>query len=165
MASFIVLTPPDREGADEKAVFIRDGFSFLALIFPFFWLLWYRLWFAAILLLAVSVGLAATIDALPQWWLVSFTASILLSFYVALEGNSWRIAKKERQDWRLDAIVEAQNVATAEDIYFADDRRGAARRSDAASRPDGGRRTVWPSRPESAADGPALGLLDLEGKR
>lgn len=49
MASYVVLAPPE---GDEHAVIIRDGFSFLALILTVFWLLWHRLLFAALMVLA-----------------------------------------------------------------------------------------------------------------
>ena len=163
MASFVVLTPPDRVNARENATFIRDGFSLLALIFPFFWLLWYRLWFAAILLLLISVGLAFAIEALPQWSPVAIAASVLLSAYVALEGNGMRIANKERQDWTIDAIIEAQNVATAEEIYFSDN--SDASPTTGPGRPVDGKAGVWPSQPAYRAVAPEPGLLDLQGKR
>ncbi len=54
MAQFVVLEPTGAEAFQERrepalrpkrAVFVRDGFSILALVFPFVWLLMQRLWF------------------------------------------------------------------------------------------------------------------------
>jgi hypothetical protein len=162
MASFVVLTPPDGDHSDEQAVFIRDGFSLLALIVPVIWLLWHRLWFAAALLLLVSVGLAAAFDTLPQWSLVFAAASLALSWFVALEGNAMRITKKERQDWQLREIIEAQNAATAEEIYFSSVRSTGS----AASSANNGKKTVLKPSRHVVADsgGPALGLMDFQGK-
>ena len=59
MASYVFLTPPGRAPGDEKTVVLRDGFSFLAYLFPPVWFLLHRLWFEALLsvLLLVLAGL------------------------------------------------------------------------------------------------------------
>ena len=91
-----------------------------------------------------------------------------------------RIASKERQGWRLRAIVEAQNRATAEEIYFAPTNEAAGTapvkpESTLLARQTLGQKTAgWqtPSRQtpgaqtgaQSANAGPALGLLDYENK-
>ncbi len=160
MASFVVLTPPDGDDRDERAVFIRDGFSWLALFFHVIWLFWHRLWFAAAVLFLVLVGLVAVAEAWPQWASVTGLALLILAWFVALEGNGMRIVKKERQGWHMRAVIEAQNAATAEEIYYAGDRG-----EQIASRPAGGhgekRAALKPSRTLPAESGPALGLLDL----
>ncbi|MDF1776456.1 MAG: DUF2628 domain-containing protein [Rhizobiaceae bacterium] len=182
MASFVVLVPDDNE---EEAVIIRDGFSILALILPFLWLLWHRLWFAAAMVILASIGLGAAMQLLPDWVTVFAVASMLLSLFIALEGNAMRIASKERQGWRLRAIVEAQNRATAEEIYFAPTNEAAGTapvkpESTLLARQTLGQKTAgWqtPSRQtpggqtpggqtgaQSANAGPALGLLDYENK-
>lgn len=172
MASFVVLAPDDNE---EQAVIIRDGFSLLALILPFLWLLWHRLWFAAAMVILASIGLGAAMQLLPDWVTVFAVASMLVSLFIALEGNAMRIASKERQGWRLRAIVEAQNRATAEEIYFAPSDKAAG---SAPVKPEAtllarqalGRQTLGRQTPggrtgaQSANAGPALGLLDYENK-
>ncbi len=80
MAQFVVLEPTGAEAfpgeagtgsPSEKAVFVRDGFSILALVFPFVWLLMQRLWFEAFAVLGITIllGLAGTSlgidDAVP----------------------------------------------------------------------------------------------------
>ncbi len=162
MASYLVMTPPDGPDAAEDAVIIRDGFAFWALFLPFLWLLVHRLWFAGAVLLLVSVGLAAAIEVFPRWTAVFMIASVLLSVYVALEGNGMRIADKERRDWTVSDIIEAPNAATAEAIYMTSLPEPvrpkpvlSVGRGWVAGRPA--------TRP-SGDDGPALGLLDPLGK-
>ena len=161
MASYVVLTPPDRQDAHERAEIIRDGFAYFALIIPVIWPLWQRLWFAAVLLLLVTIGLGVGFETYPDWSPVFLTAPVLLSLYVGLEGNGLRIAKLERRDWQVDSVIEAPNAATAEAIYFAELRDAPKR-----TVPPPGRGWAAPLRsvPPSADSGPALGLLDIHGK-
>ena len=120
MAQFVVLEPASSASMDgaEKSVFVRDGFSILALILPVVWLLGNRLWFAAISVLGLTVllGLAASafdfVDAVPL-------LSLLLSLFVALEGANWKIAKLRRQGYRECAAIEAGNLDEAEIRYFS----------------------------------------------
>ncbi|WP_419907103.1 DUF2628 domain-containing protein [Hoeflea sp.] len=160
MASYVVLTPPDGSELDERAVIIRDGFSLPALIIPVFWLLWNRLWFAAVLLLLLSVAIAIAISQLPAWSTVLTLSSVLISLFVALEGNNWRVADKERQGWEMRDVIEAPDRATAEDIYFSQEMR----ENDPPPRPAPvfGKGPAHGTAP--AATGPALGLLDYENK-
>lgn len=160
MASFVVLTPPDDGELSERAVFIRDGFSVLALFFHVIWLLWHRLWFAAALLVLILVGLIAAVDAFPQWSLLVVVTWLVLVWFVALEGNGMRIAKKERQGWRTKVVIEAQNAATAEEIFYTADQRGQSGASRMAAEGDGEKRAVLkPRRNQTPESGPALGLL------
>lgn len=164
MASYLVLTPPDEVEKVADSVIIRDGFAYWALPVPVIWLLLHRLWFAAGLLLLGSIGLGLAMEAFPQWSFVCLIAAVLLSFYVALEGNAMRIARKERQNWSVTDIIEAPNAATAEAIFLS----GFPSETKPRSKPPeitgrgwvAGRRP--PARP-SADSGPALGLLDPRG--
>ena len=161
MTSYVVLTPPEASRFDEGAVFIRDGFALIALILPFLWLLWHRLWFHAAVVLLISVGLALASNGLPQWDLVFFVASLLVSIYVALEGNAMRIAGRERRGWTCRGVIDAPDLATAEEIYFAD----MEQPSPASARPPE-RAPLPPTLPgsrKSSSSGPALGLLDMDG--
>lgn len=159
MASFVVLTPPDGDETDERAVFIRDGFSAFALLFHLFWLLWHRLWFVAALVFLVFVGLTAAVEAWPQWSFFCAVAWLVLVWFVALEGNAMRIAKKERQDWQIKAVIEAQNRNTAEEIFYAGHRQAASVR-----RPVGGEKPAKPKpHPGGTQElGPTLGLLGFQ---
>lgn len=160
MASYVVLTPPDGNELDERAVLIRDGFSLLALIVPVIWLLWNRLWFAAAMLLLLSVAIAIAISQIPSWSTVFTISSVMISLFVALEGNNWRIAKKERQGWQLRTVIDAPSHATAEEIYFS----AAAATPEQQPRPAPAFGKNAATGPAPAASGPALGLLDYENK-
>lgn len=160
MASYVVLTPPDGNELDERAVLIRDGFSLLALIVPVIWLLWNRLWFAAAMLLLLSVAIAIAISQIPSWSTVFTVSSVMISLFVALEGNNWRIAKKERQGWELRTVIDAPSQATAEEIYVS----AAASTPEQQPRPAPAFGKKAANGPAPAASEPALGLLDYENK-
>ncbi|MDA4845333.1 DUF2628 domain-containing protein [Hoeflea poritis] len=160
MASYVVLTPPDGCEKDERAALIRDGFSLLALIVPVIWLLWNRLWFAAIMLLLLSVAIAVAISQLPAWSTVFTVSSVMISLFVALEGNNWRIAKKERQGWDLRAVIDAPDHATAEEIFFS----AAAQTNQQKPRPAPAFGKEAATGPAPVGSGPALGLLDYENR-
>lgn len=163
MASFVVLTPPDSDEPDDRTVLIRDEFAWLALIFPFIWALWFRLWFAAAMLLLLSIAIAVAISLFPAQSMIFTASSLLVSVFVALEGNGWRIAKKERQGWAFKGVVEAQNHATAEEIWFTQAlEKPASQRTAPSPPPAAGKRPVM--HPAPAATGPALGLLDYEDR-
>ena len=65
MAIYTVHEPPSRIGAaapdPERYVFVRDGFSFWALIFGPLWMLRHRMWLVLLLYIVVSLVLDAAI--------------------------------------------------------------------------------------------------------
>ncbi|PYE89078.1 DUF2628 domain-containing protein [Phyllobacterium leguminum] len=120
MASFVVMQPPPEAGANaaERTVFVRDGFSLLALIVPVLWLLFHRLWFEATLILAVSLALGMA----GQYWNMPGTVTVLMvlvSILVALEGNNWRLAALRRRGYAEKGVIEADDRSEAEIRYFA----------------------------------------------
>jgi hypothetical protein len=119
MTSYYVLTPPNSTDPEKDTLFIRDGFSWLALFFPLPWLLVKRLWLIAgiaVALYAVTMFLAENwgLDPLP----VAFT--VILSLWTALEGGHVRAHWLKRQGWTIDATIAAHDIEEAEMLYFAD---------------------------------------------
>ena len=114
MARFVVMQKDD-DG--DGAMFIRDGFSFPALIFPYLWLAFHRQWLAAITVVAAMIlGVAAA------WYfnapMIALGVDILVSLYVALEGAMLRVANLERAGFSEAAHLEAANQEEAEIRYF-----------------------------------------------
>ncbi|GGA90471.1 hypothetical protein GCM10011491_18000 [Brucella endophytica] len=135
MASYVVMEPPAETGKDtaERTVFVRDGFSFLALIMPVIWLLFYRLWFEAGLVLAAAVALGVA----GEYWGAPGTATILtllISILVALEGNNWRLSALRRKGYAEKGVIEADDRAEAEIRYFSNGATAPATRKKRASR-------------------------------
>jgi uncharacterized protein DUF2628 len=128
-SSWIVLeAPPGATVAEgEELVFLRDGFSFLAFLFPPLWLLWHRLWVEAAVTFAILIG-AAGVEQLGGWT-VSLPIQLMLSIFVGCEGNGFRIARRRRRGWSDIAVIDAANGHDAETRYVeaeeADEEQGS----------------------------------------
>ncbi|MDQ2632892.1 MAG: DUF2628 domain-containing protein [Pseudomonadota bacterium] len=162
MAIHVVMEPPAANAAEaaERAVFVRDGFAFLAFLVPPLWLLWHRLWIEAALAFAVGVGLTALGD-MAGLGLIGATLSLLVSIYVGLEGQGLRINALRRRGWREWGVVDANNAGEAELRYLTGEGSGETRKS--AVPHSTGPAQARPS--ASLASGPALGLFDYPGRR
>ena len=114
MAVYEVYIPPAGDaggGNAENARYVADRASVLALIFPFVWLLWHRLWFW----LAAYVLVAFFLSALGATSLAVLGAALtfLPGLYIYLEGPNMIANKLELQGWRLAGLVEAANEDAA----------------------------------------------------
>ena len=121
MASYVVMEPPAATAAEaaDRAVVIRDGFSFLAFLLPPLWLLWHRLWLEALLAIAASVALTALGDTAGLGSLGG-ALSLLVSLFVGLEGQAMRIAALRRRGWQDWGVVEASRQDEADLRYALD---------------------------------------------
>ena len=117
MATFLVLIPPGAASGDEKARIIRDCFSWIALFLPVLWLLWHRAWLAAALAFAVQ-SLGSAISDHPVFGLAGLGICLATNLLVAFEGPSMVVAGLERRGWAIDAVITADDRATAEEIYY-----------------------------------------------
>jgi hypothetical protein len=120
MASWIVFEPPqNRRATAEDPAFVRDGFSWLAFLFPPLWLIWHRLWIEAIAVFAVLLT-AAALERVEGLGLAASLATPLVSIFIGLEGNSMRIAAFRRRGWRFWGVVDADSEYDAEARYAAE---------------------------------------------
>jgi hypothetical protein len=93
---------------------VGDRFSFLALLFLPGWLLWERLWIAALALLVLLLAAAATMGPLAVSPVLYGAGAIC-----AFEGGSVIRAELRLRGWREVAAVEARTEAGAEELYLA----------------------------------------------
>ena len=156
MASYVVMEPPSRSGGEIR--FVRDGFSVVALILPFIWLLWHRMWIEALLVFAVAIALSVA-GELAGLQGVMMGLSLLVSIYVALEGASLRVAALRRRGWREAGVVEASNEDEAMLRYFESHGEPPARSE--APPPE----TPRPAPPPASSGAPALGLFSYPDRR
>ncbi|HEY5819967.1 MAG TPA: DUF2628 domain-containing protein [Mesorhizobium sp.] len=119
MASFVLMQPPAGEKSDGPALplFVRDGFSWLALVFGPLWLAWHRLWLPAITVLAVMMAITA-LGARLGLGTPAAMLSALVSTWVGLEGASMRIAGLRRRGYTDIGVVMADSLSDAE-LRFA----------------------------------------------
>ncbi len=110
---------PDHTIDHQGIVFIKDGFAWLALILPFFWMLWHRLWLplagylAAVTLIAVAGYLLSLPDGLTG------TIGLLANLFVGLEGNNFRRRALRKRGYEEIADIVADNGEEASYRYFA----------------------------------------------
>jgi hypothetical protein len=158
MASYVIFEPPGTT-RPQDAVFIRDGFHWLAFLVPFFWFLWHRLWLEAGLVFAAMVGLGALegVEGMPG---IVAPVSLLLSLGLGFEAPALWMAALRRRGWREWGVVEADGRDEAAIRYLADADidmpAPAPYPPSTASTP-----TTPPRRPAAV---PALGLLSYPGR-
>lgn len=119
MATYTVYLPPaglPEPAALERARFVREAGSLLALVFPALWLLFQRLWYALLVYLSIVAALAilARVVESPSLTLLS----AIPAFYLFLEGRELVRRRLERAGWRYAGLVEAADLWEAEARWF-----------------------------------------------
>lgn len=162
MASFVVMQAPAEKDGDRAALYVRDGFHFLAFLVPPLWLLWHRLWIEAALAFALMLALSG-LGSVAGVGAAAPALSLLVSIYAGLEGSALHIAALRRRGWREWGVIDADNRDEAEMKHLY--------AGDMAATPD----PVFDAPPPAAApsraaarlapDGPALGLFSYPGRR
>lgn len=163
MTIYIVMEPPQQQGAEaaERALFVRDGFAFLAFLVPPIWLAVHRLWVEAVLALIAGFILGA-LGTVAGLGLAGSLLPLLLAIYVGLEGNTLRVAALRRRGWRQWGVVEGDDLEDAETRYLAEIASGPER-SEPVAEPSQApaRRAVAPTQQA----GTMLGLIGYPGVR
>jgi hypothetical protein len=119
MAIYTVLTPQPHDGETDPMafVFVKEGFSWPALIVPELWLIFRRMWWVLLAYLAVGVFFIVAGprfgDALPV------TFILLARLLFALEGNELRRWTLRRRGYGTVDVVEGRGLEEAEIHFFA----------------------------------------------
>ncbi len=120
MTLYTVHIPPYAVGQErdhhEDTVFIPDASSLMALVFPFLWLIWYRLWWASLFYALLTIALS--ILMLGELGLLAAAMTIFPGLFLFLEGQELRRKKLTRHGWKMVDTVEDQDLASAEYRYF-----------------------------------------------
>jgi hypothetical protein len=109
---------PDLEARAEGLTFVRQGFSWGALLVPAIWLLYRRMWLELILfvlllaLLAWAAGPSDMGQALLGW------GSMALVVLFAFAANDLRAEALERRGYRLAGIANGRGRDAAELAFF-----------------------------------------------
>ena len=135
---FIVMAPPLTELADngreweaDNMVFVKDGFSFPALIIPELWLIWQRMWIPYLGYLGYRI--IVSLIALALGNVASSLTLFVMAFLFALEANNLRRWSLGRKGWRIVGEAVGRNRNEAEFQFFRD----WANRPAATRKPDG----------------------------
>lgn len=117
MTSYLVhlpagARPGSAEGLD-RAVLVKDGFHWVALVLPLLWLLFNRLWLAFLGLLAVGLLLAAggILLGLPEP--ITIGVELLLALTVALAASDLKSRALARRGLPLADVVVARTEEEA----------------------------------------------------
>jgi hypothetical protein len=154
MRIYTVHAAPGGDGtaaADpDRFVFIKEGFSWPALLVPELWLLYRRMWLIFVLFVAASVGLAMLVTADSE---AIVTAILVLArLWFATEANGLRRWTLERRGYRLIGVAEGHRLSEAEFRFFSGWLESGRRTPPAPVEPP-----AKPPQAETAAPSPAAG--------
>ncbi len=129
MKTYTVHKPSDFAGseADERAVFVKDGFCWPALFVPFLWLLWHRLWLILLVYAALGAALMAASASLGDG--PGGVIAILFAFAFAFEANNLRRWSLDRRGYRETGCSTGHSLDEAEIHYFCRDNPTPARQT------------------------------------
>jgi hypothetical protein len=155
--------------ATDKFVFVRDGFHFWAFVAGLIWLIWYRLWWALLGYVVLSIVGEIALSMLGAGAGTRLVVMLLFALLMGFEAASVRRWTLSRGKWRQLDIVVADDAETAERRFFE---RWTARR-DVSNDPVGVDRGAPPptrrvpgqpfSRPPSGSREEIIGLFPQPG--
>ncbi|WP_310621768.1 DUF2628 domain-containing protein [Flexibacterium corallicola] len=123
MAVYMVMSPPDTAAQSshrpksKSPRFIRDGFHWLALLFPLLWMLFNRMWLIFIISIAGLIIMQTALSAFPVMPSVIIVA--LFSIFIALEAGALKAWSLKRKNWSVIDIVSGSNLEEAEARFFS----------------------------------------------
>lgn len=121
MSIYTIYEPPirvrDPVGRAEELVFLKDGFSWPALLFSLFWLAYQRMWLILCLFGGTMILLFFVLNALSSSAAALVIFGAILMF--ALEANTIRRMKLEQSGYRLSAVINGKSLYDCERKYFA----------------------------------------------
>jgi hypothetical protein len=156
--------PGDPEALN-RAVLVRDGFSWAAFFAPALWFFWHRHWVAGVAVLIVTFGFGAALRAVGVSTGGIILAEFLVQLLLGLEGSSLRRWLYARRGRPVVDVVQARSAEEAEVKSFtrwvSDERPLPYQAADAGYGPAG--MAGFRFRRDSE---PVIGLFpDAEGRR
>jgi hypothetical protein len=164
MAVYTVHEPPPKAGAappPERFTFVRDGFSFPALLLGPLWMLRHRMWLG-LLGYAVVVALLALVLHLDGSATVGVIVWTLLALLLGFEAGTLRRFALGRRGFRNIGVVVGDDLELAERRFFdAWVRKDSGARKDPSAPSSAPALTPSPRVPHPAPD--VLGLFPEPG--
>ena len=120
MKTFVVYESGNPRAADnaERAVFVREKFSWTAFFFAPLWLLFNRLWLAFVLFCAAETLIACSLYLAGLRGPAGLAALLLPPLIVAFEGAQLQRFRLQRKEYRETDVVIANDLESAERRYF-----------------------------------------------
>lgn len=115
---YTVHINPAKAHAVERAVFVPEGFNFMAFIFGVFWAVYNRLWLEAVFIVVVIASLAI----LEQSGFLDEQSSVILqiafNFIIGFQANDWQRGALSRRGYVMADIVVSEDKMHAQQRYF-----------------------------------------------
>jgi hypothetical protein len=144
----------------ETLAFVKEGFSWPALLVPGLWLLFQRMWLELVLFVVLFVVLGWLLGQSDQGKALLSWISLGIVVLFAAEANDLRRAALERRGWRQIGVAIGQGRDAAELSFFRswlpEQERPSRDRSVAAEAP---RQTEAPPRKTSGEGEEVIGLF------
>lgn len=133
MRVFTVHEPPlgktDTAPDPVRFMFVRDGFSFWAMLLGPVWMLWHRMWLVLIGYLVIMVALFFALRAAGATGNVIFWVDALVALLIGFEAATLRRFTLARRRYRQVGLVVGDDIEAAEQRFFdawVPQQRGAA---------------------------------------
>jgi Protein of unknown function (DUF2628) len=98
--------------------FVKEGFSWSALLFTFLWAFWHRMWITGLVLLAADLLLSLAADRLDWPDGTSLLVSLAWHVLVAISADELRRWSLRMGGYVDEGVVAAGNLAAAEWRFF-----------------------------------------------
>lgn len=122
MTVYSVYEPPgddaDLEARLDKIAFVKDGFSWLALVIPILWLIYQRMWLELVVFLAAIALIPWLLGADPYARQLGGWLSLGLTVLFAFEANDLRGWALQRRGYRFVGAASGSDRTEAERSFF-----------------------------------------------
>lgn len=118
MKIYTVHIRPGDAQAQERPVFVREGFSVWAFAFPFFWTLYQRLWLHAIMIAALMTALGQAHHAQLLSEAGMIVLMLVVHAVVGFHGHDWLRNRLARRGYIIADITTGDNLLRAQQRYF-----------------------------------------------
>lgn len=109
---------PDLTARADRLAFVKEGFSWPALLIPAFWLIYQRMWIELAVFVILLAGLQWLFGAGAQGQTMFGWVSFALIVLFAFEANDLRAAALERRGYHFAGIAAGRSREAAELRFF-----------------------------------------------
>ncbi|MBM3502606.1 MAG: DUF2628 domain-containing protein [Alphaproteobacteria bacterium] len=117
MRVYTVHQNPDPLAGDQ-VIFIKEGFSWPALVFSLLWALYHRLWWVAGGYVVISLAIELLATGL-EWPVIGGVVSLAFTVLFAAEANDLRRWSLHRRGWTEVGVVSGRGRDEAERRFFS----------------------------------------------